>query len=623
MPKKLLPENCDEIFRCSVKPQSEATSGSLNMSSDTSDVINDRAENPDLETTSDGILPITNTDDTSRNSPEIPRKLSAGKPIITRCSSLSHSRVDPPRHLLKAQSFTLGLMKLDESCESPKHLVKVRTMSSSQSQSVARPRAQLAHDQALLPNHDEEEVFDEAKRCATKLEAEDFAAECADLESLMENIAHNAHSFDPVELYHTYDCRSSFQHMSEVLKIIVGDVSVSALVTGASVELSKNEVALLKDMEQYSNKEVIIGTDSYSDNLNISALKNSLVDKDKCVKCEMSSKLIEYASSLTSSMTIPLLWYVFGLKLRSIMTKFNCSVIKMSKLDIIAQKLHMDRPMVEAVLEYLTEQKVLLYFRNILSNIVFSGVNVFSEIFAILHGLTCSRKEWKKAVISQEELSNLIENYAGENISAHDYIKLFRELMILANFDHAGANFILPCLLHPLEESCTDPVRDQHSVVFIECPSTGNEYISMLTVFLLSQSNNSWSVSKNSSGDPLMLHKDCVKFYVKTAQCSVTVSFSSKYVCISIPSISELNEADLNEIGSFVMKGLEKIKIILGSHKTFIFRFLYPCMCANHTHTHPAVPLAGALLCSIDGTGISQDCNRSKWQSSLTSGKFV
>ena len=510
------------------------------------------------------------------------------------------------------------------------------------------------------------------QKSMTMLSTDQIDSECADLENFMKNVKPHSQS-GMIEFIHVFDCGSHLAHMSEILRIFIQDVSMSAFVTNLSTEFNTKEIAALEEIKDYSAKKLIIGTHSglNSSSQNPRLLNKSLKkvlnnEEEGCffsVDCknpdyELGDIIITLASSLSVSKSFPFSWYLFGFKLRSFMISKKCSVISVSNCMNIAEKLNMDRPTVEAALEHLTEQKVILYFREILNDTVFLSVNIISKLFTTLYIRTHSQcsaaplsplsgrdtaisnasllaapfvdssSGGKVAIISTTKLQEIIEDFVDVYIKMDNYMRLFKELLIVANYDAVGANIIFPCLLHPLDESGLRKFlslnTSPQTSVCIECPSTGNEYISMLIVFLLSQSENMWTVSKDNSGNPSLLYKNCVKFYVKTYECIITLCFENKYLYISIPP-TNIEKCNLKHISSFILSGLEKIKIILKVEKTFEFQLSYPCTCGIHSHMHPAVynKEKEILICSVDGSERpTQKSLNNKWQQGINTGNL-
>jgi len=265
---------------------------------------------------------------------------------------------------------------------------------------------------------------------------------------------------------------------------------------------------------------------------------------------------------------------------------------------IVAKKLNMDRPTAEAALEYLTKYNILIYFPRYQNDTVFVDVNLFSKILSGLYYKNCNKHGWHAAIFDRHDIDEVTSQFTERHLTSNDYITLLEKLMILGQLD--SSTYLMSCMLVPLSPT---HIKSLQSAIFpkqvlLKCPSVGYEFMSMLVSFLL---NQSWTIFQFQSGNPESLHKNCVKFYAKTFQCPVTVSFSEQY--LSIFAESEVSSSKFNEIFTFVLSGLEKVKIILNCHKSFDFEVAFPCRCGIrklHTATHDVV--TNKLICDVSNS---------------------
>ena len=239
-----------------------------------------------------------------------------------------------------------------------------------------------------------------------------------------------------------------------------------------------------------------------------------------------------------------------------------------SECMIIAEELNMDRPTVEAALSHLSEQNMILYFPDILNDSVFSGINVFSQLFSLIYSNRCSlvkeqhESVWQLSIVTESHLKTVVDYIAESNVSVTDFILLFKKLLILAPYDVAYASYLMPCLLPTLSETEVDKIHESACSASvparIKCPSTGYEYITMLAMYLLTQTSFDWTISLNC-GAPVCLYKNCFKFLIESSQCFVNLSFFDSYLKISIDS-SDNKKLKMRYIWHTILCGLEKNK---------------------------------------------------------------
>jgi hypothetical protein len=252
----------------------------------------------------------------------------------------------------------------------------------------------------------------------------------------------------------------------------------------------------------------------------------------------------------------------------------------------IAESLEMDRPTVEAALQHLMDHNIILYFRNILNNAVFLDVQIFSQVLEVLFKKVTRDIGCFDRLIFDEVIASLHSN----SVPSEHFFTLFIELMIIAHFDYGTTkSYFIPCWLTILDEkdrkeTCSTSVDSQFSPLFCKCPSTGCEFITMLTAFLLNQLDG-WKILRNSQGNPECLYKNCVKFNFED-RCVVTISFFSGYIEVYVKSEKPMQ--NMYGISTAVLQGLEKVKLVLDSHQSFTFEMAFPCHCGNFEHVHYA-----------------------------------
>ena len=407
-----------------------------------------------------------------------------------------------------------------------------------------------------------------------------------------------------MELLHVINCGSNFFKLGELLKIFIRNVTFYAFITDLSKELHQTERDLLQTATPNS-KLLIIGTYIKEDvniqekisllreNLGNSSSENQIFPLNyktpERQDCDTGCRVIERAMSVTDSKKFPFAWHVFGFKLKEFITFSDLTILSVEGHCMkIGKRLNMDGPTVEVALQYLSEHNMLLYFKDALPDIVFSGITIFSKIFSTLYDKIKHLDGWQSSIVTRVDLLNEIGVYTNElkYISDKDFIVLFTKLMIMAPFD-GDARYIMPSLLQPLNKMdrkifCENSIDLNLIPMIIKCPSTGNEFISMLISCLL---NRSWIISRDRSGNPNCLYKNCVMLRAEEFRCLVTVAFESPYIEVYVKSDDQKKPANYHQIASIILQCLEKINIINGHD--FNFNIVFDCRCGkiNEKHT--------------------------------------
>ena len=460
--------------------------------------------------------------------------------------------------------------------------------------------------------------------------------ECASMDDFKKLLI-KYNSAGKIDFFHSFDCGSSFLQMREILKIFIKNVSLCTLVADCSKGLHQNEIGMLQESESFALRGLVIG--SHCD-LMSSTMKppNELtecfgvrdfviknVDKDifpiNCANPQVpdhttaANIIDQQLCSLAVTKRFPFSWYLFGFRLLQAMTGTDTLSVSQDCM-VIAKNLKMDRPTVEAALEHLTEQNLILYFRDILSDVVFSGVNFFSQFFSYLLNTISQRKDAELqnvAIIKESDLNDIVLTFkhTAHNMSLANYFTLFMKLQILAPYNGA---YLITCLLPILGESDINRNHSQKSSLsaplIVKCPSIGYEFICMLVIFLLTQTNGDWNVL-DASGAPVILFKNCIKFIVLSSGYVVVISFSSGYLKVTVEH-PEQETQFLWKVGNIILKGLEMSKIILSCHKAFEFKLSFQCPCGIPDHTATYDQDRDSVICDESSNEVSPS-HYKKW----------
>ena len=407
-----------------------------------------------------------------------------------------------------------------------------------------------------------------------------------------------------MELLHVINCGSNFFELSELLKVFIRNVTFYAFVTDLSKELHQTEWNALLQTATPNSKLVIIGTYIKEDvniqekiallheNLGNSSSENRVFSlKYKTPErqdYDTGCRVIERAISVTDSKKFPFAWHVFGFKIKECIASSNLVILSVEGHCMkIGKRLNMNRATVEVALQHLSEHNMLLYFKDALPDIVFSGITIFSRIFSSLYDEIKHLDGWHSSIVTRVDLLNEIGVYTNElkYISDKDLIVLFTKLMIMAPFD-GDARYIMPSLLQPLNKMdrkifCENSIDLNLIPLMIKCPSTGNEFISMLISCL---SNRSWIIPRDLSGNPMCLYKNCAMLRAEEFQCLVTVAFESPYVEVYVKSDDQKKPTKYHQIASIILQCLEKINIINGHD--FNFNIVFDCRCGKIDEKH-------------------------------------
>ena len=161
---------------------------------------------------------------------------------------------------------------------------------------------------------------------------------------------------------------------------------------------------------------------------------------------------------------IPLCWYVLEQALQEMARRQGRVVLTREECFAAALQLHLDEKSFMAALEHLDGLNILSYYRNILPEVVFTDTQVLldkaTELVRYSHQLKVEPKagvafkgEWEKfrdyGLVTTEFLSAFKSHYIPGIFTATELIKLFRELLMVADLN--DSEFFMTSLLQNLD----------------------------------------------------------------------------------------------------------------------------------------------------------------------------
>ena len=264
---------------------------------------------------------------------------------------------------------------------------------------------------------------------------------------------------------------------------------------------------------------------------------------------------------LPEPVDIPLGWYGLEISLREIAKALGRDVMSKSECFEAAHRLHLNEKSFDAALEYLDELNVICYYPDILPGVVFCSpqvpVDKLTEVVEASYELGQGNMgmaltgEWQKfrdhGLVSVEFLSRecFCKHYAAGLFTPADLVKLFRDLLILADF--SDSELFVPCLLRILNDKEVAMHRVSSSSpaapFVLLFPHSGGPLLGVfcsLMVFLLSPDNHfpsAWKLLLDSSA-PACLYRNCVVFTIPRYPGTITLidSFAFFEVHIEIPT---------------------------------------------------------------------------------------
>ena len=344
---------------------------------------------------------------------------------------------------------------------------------------------------------------------------------------------------------------------------------------------------------------------------------------------------------------IPLPWVALEIVLDEITRVLERGFLHKNECFEVARRLHFDESTLEAALMYLDELSLILYYPDILPELVFTNPQVLldkiSELVKVHHdlmkcsGLSPGDKAWQEffnhALVTVEFLSkeDFKKHYIPGMFMPENLATLCRKLFIFA--DYAKGKFFVPCLLRMLGRDDVSKYRLSHDyhltpliLHFTDGPPRHGIFCAVVC-FLTSPENHfpgPWKLKMPTAGSvtPTCLHRNCIQFTIPGLKVPCTVTFIDTLLQFELHvkvSKSAACKVCLT-IKHAITAGLNKANVALGyTNSTPSFAFLCPCGAGE---PHPATIGDGFWICTLDeGEGDEFSPNQQLWLEDISSEK--
>ena len=254
---------------------------------------------------------------------------------------------------------------------------------------------------------------------------------------------------------------------------------------------------------------------------------------------------------------LPLWWYFLEIALGRLAAMLGRRVLSRNECLSVAHSLRFSEEEFDAALQYFDELNLFLYYPKVLPEVVFSDPQVpldkASELVQQIYKLKQGRKsqgpqealeaKWLKfrdqGIVRREFLEKFPKHYRDKLFTPSDLLQLFNHLLIFAPL--AKDEYFMPSLLQMLPPEELDKHRAPSSSpvapLIIHFPHgwPRNGIFCCLVVYLIN--HGKWQVILPSTGSPILIARNCVKFRIPRSACTVTLidSYVNFEIHISAP----------------------------------------------------------------------------------------
>ena len=322
---------------------------------------------------------------------------------------------------------------------------------------------------------------------------------------------------------------------------------------------------------------------------------------------------------------VPLQYFSLEIILEEVSLSLDRGVLSKEECLRAADKLFFNEHTLDAALQFLDEISSVFYFPEVLDGVVFTNPQVLLDKVTELVEITyCLREKvggkalralsggWKKfkdhGIVSLELLQEkeFNKHYVADIFTPVDLVKLFRKLLIIADF--SASEYIMPALLPVLENEKVHNYRvtkdSPVAPLALDFPLGGprlGTYCS-LTCFLVSNDNQfpyPWKiVMLPRSNTPACLNRNCTQFMVPGFPGSVTLIDTFTHIEIHMHTAEKVRSKMCSFVSQAVFSGLKKAMIVLGYNDSIPSKALL-CPCGGKD-PHVATFGDGLWICSRD-----------------------
>ena len=344
-------------------------------------------------------------------------------------------------------------------------------------------------------------------------------------------------------------------------------------------------------------------------------------EDEKRIAEEIRKVIMEHCSPQTD--TLPLGWYCLELKLKEIAEALGQQVISWKVCFDVARKLHFDEQSLNAALTYLDDLNIIFYYRDVLSEMIFCDTQVLlDKVTELVHmsyklrgnpdprSIGAFGAQWRRfrdyGVVSSRflECDAFKKHYVPGLFTPRELIKLFKSLLVLADFSEKGCYF-MPCLLNYFGSMEVKKHRSSTSFILYFPQGARNGIFCSLISYLISNTNTfpgAWNLAvEPHSTTPVCLSRNCVIFAVPDFPGTVTLidSFTDFYE-VHINVRIELCPTLCLHVRDAMVAGLETVTTNLHYTNSNV-KIAIPCPCGEGEF-HPATVGVDQTLwmCSID-----------------------
>ena len=360
---------------------------------------------------------------------------------------------------------------------------------------------------------------------------------------LMSEASEEKHS---LQLIHAIECNSL--NMILILPLILQ----SAITFGVGYT---EHAEILKTVQHLSKKWLIKIEETGVELLKAFNSIKTPFQTDISLQPNVSARDIALLCHKTEEKAIPYAWYFLCHSIQNAFKKINRKVMSMDEVSDIAKKCHISVDELPEVLSCLHRTGFLLYYRDILPNVIFKDASLFIKI------LTSAILDSHKIATNYDGIiheSSLAQDVYIEGLFLfQDAIKLLRNLSIIAP---VGTQlFCMPTLLRKVPDESLLSRHNSVSPLHVHYPLAPGVF-EYLLCYLTSEQNEElwpWKIcTSRSNRRPTCLYKNCAELALPGYDCIIMLLQSSDCITVYVKIVD--NQPPFAKIRESIVAGLKR-----------------------------------------------------------------
>ena len=320
-------------------------------------------------------------------------------------------------------------------------------------------------------------------------------------------------------------------------------------------------IKTLKSVQHLSNNWLIVKTEETSIELSkaFSSHKTPF-ESNVSIQPKISVKDLALHSHKAEEKAIPYAWYFLCHSIQNAFKEIKRKVMSMDEVSDIAAKYHISEDVLPEVLIYLHKAGFLLYYRDILPDVIFEDASLIIKILSSLTAVLNPHNKVAMGIFGESSLSHVDDVFVDDLFPLEVGIELLLDLSIIISLNNIQS-FCMPTLLKEVFDEKHLRLIKQGSVppLHVIYPVAPGVF-EFLLCYLTSEQNEElwpWRICIDlSKRQPTCLYKNCAELALPGYDCIITLLQSSH--CIKVYVDFAGNEPPFAKIAKSIFAGVKK-----------------------------------------------------------------